>query len=103
MPKGYWVAHVKADDPANFTSDAYKAYISGAGPAFEQFGGQFLARGGASVQKEGDDLGSRHVVIEFPSLENAQACYDSEAYSQAKQHRMPVANAKIVLLEGLDG
>lgn len=102
MPKGYWIAHVSAEDAEQFQSDAYKAYISGAAPAFKEFNGRFLARGGAAVQVEGADLGTRHVVIEFDSLEQAQACYNSPTYLEAKAHRLPVANAQIILLEGLD-
>ena len=36
MAKGYWIAHVSAEDNANFQSDAYQAYVSGARPAFEE-------------------------------------------------------------------
>ncbi|MEM9278418.1 MAG: DUF1330 domain-containing protein [Pseudomonadota bacterium] len=102
MPKGYWIAHVGADDPSSFHSDAYKSYVSGAAPTFEQFGGRFLARGGGFETAEGSDLGSRHVVIEFPSLEAAQSCYHSQAYADAKQHRQSVSSATIILVEGID-
>lgn len=101
MPKGYWIAHVGTDDPANFTSDAYQAYVSGAGPVFQQYNAKFLARGGSFVMAEGDDMGSRHVVIEFASLDDAKACYNSEAYTAAKKHRTAISNAKIILVEGL--
>ena len=100
MPKGYWIAHVAADDGSAFTSDAYKAYVSGAGPAFQSFNAKFLARGGDFVLAEGTDIGTRHVVIEFPSLEDAKACYNSDAYQQARDHRTAVSNATIILLEG---
>ena len=100
MPKGYWIAHVKAESADVFASDAYQAYVSGAGPAFKEFGGKFLARGGPFVLAEGEDLGSRHVVIEFDSLETAKACYNSEAYSEAKQHRIAVSQGTIILMEG---
>lgn len=103
MPKGYWIAHVKAENADAFSSDAYQAYVAGAGPAFERHGGKFLARGGAFEQVEGKDLGSRHVVIEFPSLAEAQACYDSDEYSKAKENRIAVSTASIILLEGFDG
>lgn len=103
MAKGYWIAHVSAEDPANFTSDAYQAYVSGARPSFEKYNGRFLARGGAFEQMEGNDLGSRHVVIEFASLDDAKACYNSDVYAEAKKHRMAVSNATIILMEGFDG
>lgn len=102
MPKGYWIAHVSAEDPSNFASEAYQSYVSGARPAFEKFNATFLARGGDFVQMEGNDLGPRHVVIEFASLEDAKACYNSDIYAEAKKHRMAVSNATILLMEGLD-
>ncbi|MDJ0614777.1 MAG: DUF1330 domain-containing protein [Rhizobiaceae bacterium] len=103
MPKGYWIAHVGAQDPSNFTSDAYQAYVSGARPAFEKYNARFMARGGAFEQMEGDDLGSRHVVIEFDSLDDAKACYNSDIYAEAKKHRMAVSSAAIILIEGIEG
>ena len=102
MPKAYWVAHVASDDPDNFKSDAYQAYVSGAAPMFAKHKAKFLARGGEFVLMEGDDLGPRHVVIEFPSLEEAKACYNSPEYQEARKNRTPISNATIMLLEGLD-
>ena len=102
MPKGYWVAHVGSDDKAAFTSDEYKAYVAGAGPAFAEFNGKFLARGGDFKLVEGRNIGTRHVVIEFPTYQDAHACYNSEAYTQAKNHRREVSKATIILIEGFD-
>lgn len=102
MPKGYWIAHVHADDPANFTSDAYQAYVAGAGPMFVKYNARFLARGGEFISAEGDDLGSRHVVIEFPSLEAAKACYNSPEYQEARKNRTPISKGTIVLIEGIE-
>ncbi|MGI9352011.1 MAG: DUF1330 domain-containing protein [Rhizobiaceae bacterium] len=102
MPKAYWIAHVSSEDATNFQSDAYKAYVAGAGPAFQKYNAKFLARGGSFVTAEGGDLGTRHVVIEFNSLEDAKACYNSEIYEQAKKNRTAVSNAHIILLEGVE-
>jgi len=41
MPKGYWIAHVHVIDP-----EEYKKYVDGARAAFENYGANFLARGG---------------------------------------------------------
>ena len=103
MPKGYWIAHVGADNKNAFTSDEYKAYVAGAGPSFSEYNGKFLARGGAFELVEGRNLGTRHVVIEFPTYEDAKACYASDIYTQAKQHRRAVSKATIILIEGFDG
>lgn len=102
MAKGYWIAHVSADDETTFQSDSYKAYVSGAGPAFKEHNAKFLARGGDHVIAEGQNLGSRHVIIEFESLHMAKLCYNSESYQEARKHRTAVSNATIILLEGQD-
>ena len=100
MPKGYWIAHVSAQDASIFTSDAYQAYVAGAAPMFQKYGAKFLARGGDFVNAEGEDMGSRHVVIEFPSLEDAKACYNSPEYQAARENRAPISNGTIILVEG---
>ena len=102
MPKGYWIAHVEPDDEASLQSDSYKAYIEGASQAFSEHGAKFLARGGAFENAESPGLGSRHVVIEFPSLEHAKACYHSEVYQEACKHRQAVSNGHIILVEGIE-
>jgi uncharacterized protein (DUF1330 family) len=91
----YWIAHVTVTDP-----DAYGAYQALAPAAFAAHGAKFLARGGASEVLEGPEL-ARHVVIEFPSLAAAKACYASDAYQQAKASRAGAAVAHVVIVEGL--
>ena len=97
MAKGYWIAHVDVRDP-----ETYKLYVEGAKPAFERFGAKFLARGGGFTQLEGDDVGKRHVVIEFDSVETAKACYNSPEYQAAREHRLPVATATMLIIEGME-
>ena len=49
---------------------------------------------------EGIDL-ERAVVIEFPSMEAALACYNSKEYSEAKSHREGNADFHGVIVEGV--
>lgn len=95
MPKGYWIAHVEMRDP-----EGYKDYVAAAKPAFEKHGARFLARGGAFHGEEGTAR-ARNVVIEFASLADAKACYDSPEYQRAKAIRQRHAEAEIVLVEGV--
>ncbi len=97
MAKGYWIAHVEVRD-----LDAYQAYIQGARASFERHGARFLVRGGAAETMEGEPVGSRHVVIEFPSFAEAKACWASEGYQAAREHRLPVSAARITIVEGAD-
>lgn len=91
----YWIAHVTITDP-----EAYARYQA-LGPAvFAAHGGRFLARGGQSEVMEGPVL-DRHVVIEFPSLAAAHACYASPEYQAARACREGAATAHVVIVEGV--
>lgn len=78
MPKAIWVsAYQSVSDP-----DALAAYAKLAGPALQNAGARFLARGMPSVVYEAG-LKQRLVVIEFDSVEAAVAAHDSPAYQEA--------------------
>lgn len=97
MPKGYWVAHVDVDDP-----DTYAKYRAANAAPFAKYGARFLVRGGPATQREGHSR-ARTVVIEFPTIEAARACYDSPEYQAAKDIRDPVSSADLVIVEGWEG
>ncbi len=97
MSKGYWVAHVDVDD-----METYKNYIAANAEPFAAYGARFLTRGGLREVKEGAAR-ARTVVIEFPSYEQALACYESEGYQKAKALRDPVSLGDLVIIEGYDG
>lgn len=93
MP-AYWIAHVEVTD-----ADRYGEYAKRAGPAIAAHGGRFLARGGKHVQLEGTDR-SRNVVVEFPDLATAEACYRSPAYQEALAYAKGASVRDLVLVEG---
>jgi uncharacterized protein (DUF1330 family) len=97
MAKGYWVAHVTVDDPG-----AYEAYRQANAAAFAKYGARFLVRGGAQTVEEGA-LRPRCVVIEFPTIEAARACYHSPEYQAAKALRDPVSQGDLAIVAGYDG
>ena len=97
MPRGYWIAHIDVSDP-----EGYKSYISANAIALARFGGKFLVRGGKSETVEGQAR-SRHVVIEFPSYEDALACYRSPEYAEALAHRLDASEGDVILVEGYEG
>lgn len=94
--KAYWIAHVTVTNP-----EAYAGYQALAPAAFAAHGARFLARGGAHEVMEGPVL-ERHVVIEFPSLQAAKACYHSAEYQAARSRRDGAATAHVVIVEGLE-
>jgi uncharacterized protein (DUF1330 family) len=95
MPKAYWIAHVTVSNP-----DQYKHYAEGAPIAFKKYGATVLARGGRHEQMEGDGR-PRNVVIEFPTYEDAIACYNSPEYQAARAKRKGAGEADIVIVEGV--
>ncbi|MEH0292466.1 DUF1330 domain-containing protein [Agrobacterium radiobacter] len=95
MAKGYWIARVDVRD-----SERYKDYVTTAKPAFERFGANFLARGGALTELEGKAR-ARNVVIEFPSVQHAIDCYNSPEYQAAAKIRQEIAEAEMVIVEGI--
>lgn len=97
MPKAYWIAHVEVSDP-----ETYEKYKAANAAPFAEYGARFVVRGGAQDVREGEAK-SRTVVIEFPSLEAAKACYDSAAYKAAKAIRDPISQGDLVIVEGYDG
>ncbi|CAM3063080.1 DUF1330 domain-containing protein [Paracoccus nototheniae] len=93
----YWIAHVTVTDP-----DAYAGYQALAPLAFARFGAEFLARGGTSEVLEGP-VYERHVIIRFPDLASAQACYRSDEYQRARQVRAGAATASVTIVDGMPG
>ena len=91
----FWIAHVTITD-----AEGYARYLALAPEAIAAYGGVFLARGGPSEVLEGPAL-ERHVVIGFPSLSAAKACYHSPAYTRAKAAREGCAIAHVSIVEGL--
>lgn len=92
----YILARIDVTDP-----EKYKAYIEVTPGIIEKFGGHFIVRGGEKVTLEGPEETHRVVVVEFPSLEQAQAFYNSPEYKAAKKLRAGAATAQFVAVEGL--
>lgn len=88
-----WIAHVTVTD-----AEAYGRYAKLAGPAIAAHEGVFLARGSRYLQLEGEDR-ARNVVVRFPSLEAAEACYRSAAYQEALSHAKGAAERSLVIVE----
>ncbi|MEZ5288315.1 MAG: DUF1330 domain-containing protein [Vicinamibacterales bacterium] len=81
--------------------ERYAAFADLAPDVVRQYGGRYLARGGASRTLEGPPAPGRVVVIEFPSVEAAERFYGSPEYAEARRLREGVARAQIVLVEAL--
>jgi uncharacterized protein (DUF1330 family) len=96
MAKAYWIARVDVRDP-----ETYKKYVETAKPAFVRHKANFLARGGRTEILEGKAR-ARNVIIEFPSMEEALACYNSAEYTAARAIRQTVSDGEFVLVEAAE-
>ena len=91
----YIVVHVDVKD-----WDAYREYARHTPRVIQKFGGRFIARGGEMITLEGPEETRRVVIIEFPSMDQAKAFYNSAEYTQTKKLREHGALANIVAVEG---
>ena len=92
--KGYWIVLATVNEPSRFGQ-----YTAVAGPLIASHGGRVLARGDVAVVVEGTVPG-RPYLIEFPSYQAAQTCFDSPGYQEAISLRAGVAQFDIVIVEG---
>lgn len=97
MP-AYWVARSKINDPV-----AYKKYTDLVPDIIARHEGKVLARGGRFQIMEGPEKFGRFIVIEFPSFEQAVACFNSPEYVKAAAFRRSGAGeVETVIVEGGD-
>jgi uncharacterized protein (DUF1330 family) len=69
--------------------------------ALAKYQGRSIARGGKAVTLEGPEESRRLALVEFPTLELAQAFFASPEYQAAKALRDGACEAEFVALEGL--
>ena len=90
----YWIAHVEVTDP-----EAYSEYAKRATVAIEAHGGEFLARATRTLWLEGRER-ARNVVVRFPSFEDAERCYASDAYQEALSFSREAADRDLCIVDG---
>ena len=97
MP-AYWVARSKINDPVE-----YKKYMDLVPAILAKYGGKVLARGGRYQIMEGPQKFQRFVVVEFPTFEQAVACFTSEEYDEAAAFRRSGAGeVETIIVDGGD-
>lgn len=97
MAKGYWVTIYRSiSDPAKLAR-----YAELAPKATGPFGCKYLARGTAANAYEAG-LKDRIVISEFPSVEAANAAYNSPGYQEALKALGNGAVRDLRIVSGLD-
>ncbi len=92
----YVIVDISVTDPAT-----YATYKQLAPAAVAAYGGHYVARGGRTVTLEGDWQPERLVILQFESVERAQAWWDSPEYRDAKALRHQAARSRMVVIEGV--
>jgi uncharacterized protein (DUF1330 family) len=96
MPRAYYVAEFEPTVPG-----AIRPYSERVESTLKPFGGRFIARGGALEALEGPAPKGVVVIIEFDSLERAQARYRSPAYEALKPIRQRAGTSRVYIIEGM--
>ena len=94
MP-AYIIVDVEITNPTAY--EEYKKHTPG---SLKPFNGKFIVRGGAVETLEGDWTPGRIVVLEFPTLEQAKAWWDSPGYAPAKLIRQQASKTRMIVVEG---
>ena len=94
MP-AYLIADVEVNDP-----DVYAEYRRQVLPLIQQYGGRFIARGGAHEVLEGGWRPQRVVIIEFPDMATLKAWYHSSEYAKLIALRQGVSRGSLIAVEG---
>ena len=95
----YWLARAKIND-----HDEYMKYATKVPAILEKFNGKILTRGGNHKTLEGRHHFERFVIIEFPSMAEAEGCFNSDEYKAAAQFRRRnnVADNELTIVEAGD-
>ena len=89
------IAEIDVVDPA-----AYEDYRKQVPAVVSKYGGKFIVRGGKVDPKEGGWTPKRIVVVEFPSMGQAQKFYDSPEYAPLIKLRQKASKGKLIIVEG---
>jgi uncharacterized protein (DUF1330 family) len=95
--RAYVIVDVDITDPAE-----YETYRQQTPATVAAYGGTFLVRGGAVERLEGTWLPRRLVVLEFPTVAQAKAWWDSPEYTAIKPIRQRSTVTHMIVVEGYE-
>ncbi len=94
--KAYWIAnYIEIKD-----AERLKKYAVKAKEAVEKYSGKILARSTNNITLEGREM-VRVALAEFPDIEAAKNCYNSEEYVEARKHLENNIIREHVIFEGM--
>ena len=80
---------------------AFDEYAERVRPILKQFGGRWVAIEADHVAKVGTWPYIRTVIVEFPTIEDAQRWYESPEYAKIIPIRLRAMDANIVMVRSL--
>jgi len=92
MP-GYWMIRSDVTD-----REAFAEYAKLASPILAKHGGRFISYGQRHETREGSDV-PRNVIIEFPTYEDAVACYDDPDYRASLELARKAMRRELVIVD----
>jgi uncharacterized protein (DUF1330 family) len=95
-PPGYVVVEVAVTDKDGYT----KEFIPPAAKAIEEGGGKYVVRGGKATSFQGTPPASRVVVLQFESMDKAQAWWDSPGRKNSQTIGDKYGTFRIFAVEG---
>ncbi len=91
----YVIADIEVTEPAG-----YEEYRKQVLAVVTKYGGKFIVRGGKIDAREGGWNPKRLVLVEFPSLAQAQKWYDSPEYAPLIKLRQKASKGRLIIVEG---
>ena len=96
MSKGIWTtvySHIES-------METLKKYAAKSTVAISKYSGKFICRGGKKITLEGTES-PRTVIVEFPSFEEAEKCYNSNEYQEAYNILKGSVKRNLQIIEGI--
>ncbi|QRN98491.1 DUF1330 domain-containing protein [Archangium violaceum] len=94
-PPAFYISEFELTD-----AEGIRPYSAAVESTFAPFGGRYVVRGGKVTSLEGEPT-KRIVMIAFPSMEQAQAWYDSPKYREIMPIRHRSAKSRVFIVEGV--
>jgi uncharacterized protein (DUF1330 family) len=96
-PPGYYIAEITVNDQNGYM----KEFVPPATKSLQEQNGKFVVRGGKTIAAQGAAPAPRVVVIQFESLDKAEAWWNSPAQKAAQAIGDKYASFHGFLVEGL--
>lgn len=91
----YYIAEFELTDP-----EGIKPYREQVDATFKRYSGRYIVRSPGVSPLEGSPPGHRLIIIEFDSLEQARAWYNSPEYAKIRPFRQRSGHTNAYIVEG---